>query len=216
MSADLHDPRPAAAERAGGDDRAFPRLLPWVLTVAGGLGLLSALDLSYERLLLATDPDYRPSCSFNPLLDCGAVASSDQASAFGDFPNTLLGVAAFAVVVTLGVLALLGVRLPRPVRLGLQVGVLVGFAFVQWLVHVSVFQLGVLCPYCMVVWVCTVTLFSYVTLANAADGVLGARLARSPLVRTLVIAHPVPVVLWVAAVAALVGVVFADQWALML
>jgi uncharacterized membrane protein len=192
------------------------RLLPWVLTVAGGLGLLAALDLSYERLLLATDPTYRPTCSINPLLDCGTVASSDQASAFGSFPNTLIGVAAFAVVVTLGVVQLAGVRLPRGIRLGLQVGVVLGFAFVHWLVAVSVFDLGVLCPYCMVVWVATAALFSYVTTANAADGVLGERLAASGVVRTLQLAHVVPVLAWVDAVAVLVGVVLADQWALML
>ncbi|MFC5380886.1 vitamin K epoxide reductase family protein [Aquipuribacter nitratireducens] len=193
-----------------------PRLLPWVLTVAGAAGLLAALDLSYERLLLAVDPSYRPTCSVNPLLDCGAVASSDQASLFGTFPNTLIGVASFAVVVTLGVLGLWGVRLPRGVRLGLQVGVVLGAVFVHWLVVVSVFRLGVLCPYCMVVWVATMTLFSYVTLANAADGLLGRRVAASTAVRTLVLAHPLPVLLWVALVAALVGVRFADQWALML
>ncbi|MGJ7441290.1 vitamin K epoxide reductase family protein [Aquipuribacter sp. MA13-6] len=195
---------------------AFARSLPWLLTVGGALGLIAALDLTYERLQLALDPSYVPTCSINPLLDCGTVASSDQASAFGDFPNTLLGVVSFSVVVTLGVLMLLGVSLPRPVRWGLQVGVLLGAGFVHWLVDVSVFQLGVLCPYCMVVWSVTIPIAWYVTLANAADGLFGERVAGSTVVRTLRLVHLAPVLLWFVAVTALIGVVFAEQWAAML
>lgn len=203
-------------ERQGTRAEAFPRLLPWVLTVGGALGLVAALDLTYERLQLALDPSYVPTCSINPLLDCGAVASSDQASAFGSFPNTLIGVVSFSVVLTLGVLGLMGVRLPRAARWGLQVGSLLGVAFVHWLVDVSVFSLGRLCPYCMVVWAATIPVAWYVTLANAADGLFGERVARSPVVRTLRLVHVAPVLLWYLAVAALIGVVFADQWAAML
>ena len=192
------------------------RVLPWVLTVGGVLGLLAALDLSFERLRLALDPSYVPSCSINPLLDCGVVASSDQASLLGDFPNTLIGVASFPVVVTLGVLMLLGVRLPTAVRLGLQVGVLLALVFVHWLISVSVFQLGTLGPWCMVVWAATVPIAWYVTLVNAADGLLGGWAARSALVRTLSLVHVVPLLLWYLAVVSLLGVVFADQWASML
>lgn len=195
---------------------AFARLLPWLLTVGGALGLVAALDLTYERLQLALDPSYVPTCSINPLLDCGSVASSDQASAFGDFPNTLLGVVSFSVLTTLGVLLLLGVRLPRPVRWGLQVGALLGAVFVHWLIDVSVFQLGVLCPYCMVVWSVTIPIAWYVTLAHAADGLFGERVAGSAAVRTLRLVHVAPVLLWFAGVAALIGVVFAEQWAAIL
>ncbi|WP_380165529.1 vitamin K epoxide reductase family protein [Jannaschia sp. R86511] len=203
-------------ERPVGPAPAFGRALGWLLAVGGGIGLFAALDLSYERLQLALDPDYVPTCSINPLLDCGTVASSDQASLLGDFPNTLLGVAAFSVVTTLGVLVLLGVTLPRPVRWGLQGGVLLGAVFVHWLVDVSVFQLGVLCPYCMVVWSVTIPIAWYVTLANAADGLFGERVAGSTAVRTLRLVHLAPVLLWYVAVATLIGVVFAEQWAAML
>lgn len=212
---------PAVHDRTAGAAPSPPagpaRALPWVLTVGGAAGLLAAVDLTYERLRLALDPSYVPTCSVNPLIDCGAVASSPQASVLGgNFPNTLLGVVGFSVVLTLGVLALCGVALPRPVRRGLQVGVLAGLAFVHWLVGVSVFVLGVLCPYCMVVWVVVVVLAVYVTLTNALDGLLGRRLADSELVRTLATLHAAPAVVWVAGLVALLGVVFAEQWAAML
>ncbi|MEU3493704.1 vitamin K epoxide reductase family protein [Kitasatospora cineracea] len=54
-----------------------------------------------------------PSCNINPILSHGSVMRTGQASAFG-FPDPLIGVAAFAVVVTVGVVLLTGARLPRP------------------------------------------------------------------------------------------------------
>lgn len=210
--------------RSGGDRSGvtatlggpFPRLLAWLLTGAGVLGLLAAADLTYERLLLAIDPTYTPSCAFNPLVDCGVVATSPQATFFGDFPNTVIGVASFAVVTTLGVVALTGARLSRFVLLGLNVGALLGTAFVHYLIESSVFDIGVLCPWCMVVWAVTIPIFWYVTLHNAATGVLGGRIAESALLRTLIGVHALPVVLWYIGVAAVIGVGLADRWAAML
>lgn len=178
---------------------------------------MAATDLTYERLRLALDPSYVPTCSFNPLLDCGAVASSPQASVLGeDFPNTLLGVIGFSVLLTLGVLMLSGTRLSVPIRWGLQAGVVAGAAFVHWLIVVSVFQLGVLCPWCIVVWVVVVPVAWYVTLTNAVGGLFGRRVADSAPVAALAAAHVAPVLLWYAGLLALLGVTFAEQWALML
>lgn len=207
----MADSPPRRRAVAGG-----PRLLPWVLTVCGALGLLAALDLTYERILLLLDPTYVPTCSLNPVLDCGVVASSPQATAFGSFPNTLIGVVSFSVVLTLGVVALLGARLPRVALLGLAGGALLGTVFVHWLIWSSVFVIGVLCPYCVVVWAVTVPVLWYSTLACASDGLLGRTVAGSGLLRTLLGVHALPVLLWYVGVAALVGMVFAESWALLL
>ncbi len=187
-------------------------LLPWLMSFGGALGLLAALDLNIERGKLLEDPNYITSCSFNPVVDCGVVATSPQASVFG-FSNTLLGVVAFSVVLTLGVLLLLGSRLPRGAWLGLNAGLALGVGFVHWLITQSVFQIGVLCPYCIVVWSVTIPLFWYVTLRNLSAGAFGAAAARSSVVRTLRSVHAIPVVLWFVVVATLIGVHFADAWA---
>lgn len=205
-----------AGEPSDRSPGSVARLLPWVLTVCGALGLLASLDLTYERILLLLDPTYVPTCSLNPVLDCGVVASSPQATAFGSFPNTLVGVVAFSVVLTVGVLALLGARLPRAALAGLTVGGLLGTVFVHWLIWSSVFVIGVLCPYCVVVWAVTVPVLWYSALACASEGLLGRRVVDSGWLRTLLGVHVVPVLLWYAAVATLVGVVFADSWALLL
>jgi uncharacterized membrane protein len=80
---------------------------------------------------------------------------TDQASVFG-FPNSLLGIVGFSVVLTIGVLAVSGVVLPRWVWAGLAGGALLGAAFVHWLIFQSLYEIGALCPYCTVVWVVTI------------------------------------------------------------
>ena len=125
--------------------------------IAGVLGLAAAATLTVEKIEILIDPSYIPSCSLNPVLSCGSVMVTPQASVLG-FPNSLLGIAGFAVVVVTGVLVVAKVPLPRWYWVGLAVGVLIGAGFVHWLIFQSLYRIGALCPYCMVVWAATVTL----------------------------------------------------------
>lgn len=143
------------------------------LLVAGLIGLIASAVLLVERIMLAEDSSYVPSCSINPVLSCGNVMESAQASLLG-FPNPIMGVAAFPLVIATGAALLAGGRLARWYWLGVQVGVSIAMAFVGWLVFQSLYRIGALCPYCMVVWTVTIPLFWYVTSRNATAGVLGA------------------------------------------
>ena len=140
----------------------------------GGIGLLAAAVLLIEKIDVIEDPDYVPTCSINPVLSCGSVMTSDQAEAFG-FPNPILGVAGFAVVLTTGAAMLAGATFRRWYWLGLQAGVTFGVVFVHWLIFQSLYRIGALCPYCMVVWVVTIPLFLFVTLHNVRTGALPTR-----------------------------------------
>ncbi|MFC1434169.1 vitamin K epoxide reductase family protein [Streptacidiphilus sp. N1-3] len=137
----------------------------WLLVVAGGVGLAAAVTLTLEKIRLLEHPGYIPSCNINPIISCGSVMRTAQASAFG-FPNSLLGVGAFAVVVTIGVVALTGARLPRWFWLGLQAGVLFAVGFVHWLIFQTLYRIGAVCPYCIAVWAAVIPLFWYTTLHN--------------------------------------------------
>ena len=128
----------------------------WVL-IAGAVGLAAALTLTIEKIEILINPDYVPSCSINPVLSCGSVMITPQASAFG-FPNPLIGIVAFTVVLVTGVLAVAKVRLPRWYWGGLAVGTLLGAGFIHWLIFQSLYRIGALCPYCMVVWAVTIPL----------------------------------------------------------
>jgi len=133
----------------------------WVL-IAGVVGLSSALALTIEKVELLKNPAYVPTCSLNPVLSCGSVMVTPQAAVFG-FPNSLIGIVSFTVVLVTGVLAVARVQLPRWDWAGLAVGTLLGTVFVHWLIYQSVFTIGALCLYCMVVWSMTIPLLVVVT-----------------------------------------------------
>ena len=128
----------------------------WIL-LGGIIGEIASFVLSVEKIRQLASPGYVPSCSINPVLSCGSVMLTPQASVLG-FPNPLIGIGAFAVVIVTGVLTVGGVRLPSWYWTGLAAGTLMGVAFIHWLIFQSLYRIGALCPYCMVVWVVTTAL----------------------------------------------------------
>jgi uncharacterized membrane protein len=133
----------------------------WVL-IAGVVGLAAAVTLTIEKIKLLENPAYVPSCSINPVLSCGSVMVTPQAAAFG-FPNPLIGIVAFTVVLVTGVLAIAKVPLPHWYWTGLATGTLLGVVFIHWLIYQSLYTIGALCPYCMVVWAVTIPLLIVVS-----------------------------------------------------
>src|SRR5687768_7389479 len=91
---------PASAQSAG---VAVARPSAIGVLIAGVLGLAAAVTLTVEKIEILINPDYVPSCSINPVLSCGSVMITPQASVFG-FPNSLIGIVAFTVVLVTGVL----------------------------------------------------------------------------------------------------------------
>lgn len=156
------------------------RLAPLLLT-CGAVGGTAAFALVLEKIATLREPSRVPSCDLNPIMSCGSVMSTAQAELFG-FPNPLLGIVGFTVVVVTGAVLLGGARLPRWYWLGLQVGVTFSMGFVAWLIFQSVYRIGALCPYCMVVWAVMPLIFWFVTQRNVRCGVFGSRMAASALV----------------------------------
>lgn len=134
-----------------------PVLSAWWVLIAGLVGLVASMTLTVEKIDILQNPAYVPSCNINPILSCGSVMITPQASLLG-FPNPLLGLVAFTVVVVTGLLALTKVTLPQWYWLGMTAGLVVGAVFVHWLIFQSLYRIGALCPYCMVVWVITMSL----------------------------------------------------------
>ncbi|WP_343232125.1 vitamin K epoxide reductase family protein, partial [Mycolicibacterium sp. CBMA 361] len=117
----------------------------WIL-LAGIIGEIAAFVLTVEKIRQLQNPSYVPSCSINPVLSCGSVMLTKQASLFG-FPNPLIGIAGFSIVIVTGALAVAGTRLPRWYWAGLAAGTLLGAVFVHWLIYESLYEIGALCPY---------------------------------------------------------------------
>ena len=145
------------------------RQTAWILVVSGLIGLVAAIELIIQKISVLSDPDFVPNCDINPVLSCGSVINTEQASLFG-FPNPVLGVIGFTIVIMFGALLFAGVELPRSMWLGLNLGALAGMVFVIWLVSQSLYVIGALCPWCMVVWAVTIPIFWQVTTDNLAAG----------------------------------------------
>nr|WP_262491126.1 vitamin K epoxide reductase family protein [Mycobacterium simiae] len=134
-----------------------PVLSAWWVLIAGAVGLIASITLTVEKIRTLVDRGYVPSCNINPIMSCGSVMGTPQASLLA-LPNPVVGIVGFTVVVVTGVLAVAKVPLPHWYWTGLTVGIVVGTAFVHWLIFQSLYRIGALCPYCMVVWVVTITL----------------------------------------------------------
>lgn len=143
--------------------------LPWILVIGAGIGLLAAFILTLEKIALLKDPSYQLSCSINPVLSCGSIIASPEASAFG-FPNPFIGLAGYAVVVTIGMALFAGATFKKWFWQGFQIGTFLAVLFVHWLIYTSLYDIGALCLYCMVVWAVTVPIFWYTLLYNLREG----------------------------------------------
>lgn len=183
----------------------------WLMVVLGIVGLIASAALLIERVAVASDPDYVPPCSLNPVITCTSAMLSEQGELFG-FPNPVLGVAGFPVVVATGAAMLAGARMRRWYWTGMWFGGLGAVVFMHWLAYESFVTIKALCPYCLVVWAATVPLFAAVSAYALPRGALGERVARSTLVGDLIALRWWLVGLWFVVLAALTGIVFWDYW----
>ncbi|WSR72251.1 vitamin K epoxide reductase family protein [Streptomyces sp. NBC_01180] len=152
-----------------GASRAFG----WLLVITGAAGLLAAWVITLDEFKLLKNPNFTPGCSLNPVVSCGNVMKSAQASVFG-FPNPMLGLATYAVVIGVGMSLIAGGRYSRWYWLTFNAGCLFGVGFVTWLQYQSLYNINSLCLWCCLAWVGTVTLFWYVTSHNIRHGLLPA------------------------------------------
>lgn len=146
--------------------------LALLLVVAGVVGFIASFVLTVDKFKILQDASYIPSCSLNPILSCGSVMKSSQASVFG-FANSLIGVAAFAALAAVGMALLAGATFKRWFWQLMQLGAVLGLVFAHWLIYQSLFVLKTLCPYCIVVWLVTIPTFWYISLHNFRAGYLG-------------------------------------------
>ncbi|MFT2816091.1 vitamin K epoxide reductase family protein [Leifsonia sp. A12D58] len=156
------------------EPRTAPKGLAIFLIIAGAIGFAAAFALTIDKIHLLQDADAQLSCNFSVLIGCGTNLNSWQGSLFG-FPNPLIGIAAWSVVITIGMAILAGARFARWFWLGLNVGVIGAMAFVIWLISQSIYVLDILCPWCMVTWVVVIPLFFAVTLYNLKSGNIPAK-----------------------------------------
>jgi uncharacterized membrane protein len=151
------------------------RPFAWLLVICGALGLLASWVITIDKFkLLQAKIDgttFTPGCSLNPIVNCGNIMESKQAAAFG-FPNPMIGLVAYSVVIAVGVGAVARARHRRWFWLGLQAGTVFGVGFITWLQYQSLYNIQSLCLWCCLAWAATILLFWYTAVHNMKHGVI--------------------------------------------
>lgn len=167
-TSDAHEEVPLTGSEVSEEELAPQgRFLAIWLVVASVIGLISSAVLVLEKISYwqqkAEGTSPLLGCDLNPIVGCGPVINTEPASIFGDIPNPLIGVVAFAALLMLAVLLLARVRVPAWMWAGLQAGVVFGLAMVTYLQYQSIYNLHALCPFCMAVWAVMIPTFWLVT-----------------------------------------------------
>jgi len=142
---------------------------PYILLIGGIIGIGASLILSYDTFKVSQNPHYIPSCNLNPVLSCGNVINTAGDTIF-HIPYPYYGIAAFAVLITVGSGMLAGAKFKRWYWLTFQAALTLGIIGAYLLLIRSVYRIHALCPYCLSVDVVTTTLFWYLTLYNIDQG----------------------------------------------
>ena len=173
------------------------------MVVSGVIGLYASFVLSIEAVYLAGLAEgEKPnlSCDLSATISCSTVAQHWAATLLG-FPNAFLGIAAEAVVLTVAVALIGGVRFPRWFMLTAQVIYTIGFVFAIWLFGMAFFVIKALCPWCLLITLTTTLVWAGLTRINVRDGDLRLPGRAGPWARRFV-AHGYD---WYVTVAFLVG-----------
>ena len=82
---------------------------PYILIVGSIIGLLASFVLTVDTIDLIKNHDVNLPCNINPFVSCTSIANTWQSQVLG-FPNSLLGITAFAMLFAVGVMLLSGGR----------------------------------------------------------------------------------------------------------
>lgn len=130
--------------------RAWNGLL---VALGGAVSLAAALMLTLEAYWRALEPNKTFMCDVNEKLSCSVVADSWQAQLLslpeGPVPNAVLGVVAFSVITTLGVVYACRFKAPAWFDWCFRIGVLACLIFSTWLLQQSMFVIKAMCPWCL-------------------------------------------------------------------
>jgi uncharacterized membrane protein len=138
----------------------------------GIVGLLVSFILSVDEMSVIKNPNAVLSCSINVVLNCSTVMQTWQAHAFG-FPNMLIGLMSYPIVITVAVAALAGAKMSRWFWITANICYGLGLLFSYWLFFNSVYVIQVLCPWCLVITFATTVLFATITHFNLRENTFG-------------------------------------------
>lgn len=148
---------------------SLTKVLPIIFLVGGVIGLIASFALTYDKIQVLKNPSYNPPCNISPILSCGSVMKTQQASLLG-VPNTIFGLMGFSALIALAIALLAGAQFKKWLWQAINIGLLGGFIFFLYLFFQGVYRINAICPYCFAVWMIMPPLFWYTTLYNLRAG----------------------------------------------
>ncbi len=124
------------------------RLTYSLIAAGGALGLLASFLETIEYQLLLSNAQAQLVCNINSVFSCSAVLSSWQFKIFG-FPNSLLCIVFFTLMMAAGLVGLTGGSLTPKLRLWLHGIALFFLGFGTWFMWQSTFVIQALCILCL-------------------------------------------------------------------
>lgn len=161
--------RSSAKSKSGLAALTLEKAYPYIVLVAGLLGLYASFILTIDKIKILKDPSYIPDCNINPIFSCGSVMKTQQAEIFG-IPNTIFGIIAFSMVIMIAVTMLFGARMKPWFWRFFNLGIAGGLAGVVYLFFQGIYRINAICPYCALTWAVVIALFAYTLAWNIRQG----------------------------------------------
>ena len=156
-------PRPGSAKRSEISGPPTWLQLTTLILSLGGLGVSIYLTIVHYSTAVSM------ACPNTGAINCEKVITSAESTVFG-IPVAVLGLAFFVFMVAITSPVAWRTRL-RVIHLSRVLSVIVGMAFVLYLIYVEVFRVSAICLWCTSVHVITFALFVLVLLSAAMWGV---------------------------------------------
>lgn len=146
----------------------IPTYFKNILVICGSIGLVASFLLTISTMELAENPNTILPCNINPFISCTNAIVSEQGEIFG-FPNPLIGIVGFTIIITIGSLSLFGATFNKNLWKIFTIGMSFVAVLIHWFIYESLFVLGSLCIYCMITWAVVWPIFLYTLVAYIKD-----------------------------------------------
>lgn len=127
------------------------KLFPIFLIAFGVVGMFASGAIAVEKEHMLKHPEVELLCNINPVYSCSNVFMSPQSQIAG-VSNEYLGIAIFAVLITVGMVLLAGAKMKNWFWYAFLAGMLGFMLMVLWFFRQSVYVIGSLCIFCSMVW----------------------------------------------------------------
>lgn len=118
-----------------------------IVTIGAGVGFIASFLQMLEKITLLKDAHAVLSCNLSSVFNCSNILNAHQSSVFG-FPNSLLCITFFAILLTLGLAGWTGGVVGTKLRITYQAMSVFFAGFGFWYLWQSIFNVGSLCIYC--------------------------------------------------------------------